>query len=162
MTAAPGTSNRPRLPPRSRRHEPDGGRRRLAIAMTDALYVIMRQPSKFACLVRSGILVTPGTIIATTLDRGIQPNMSALTGRGTRPYKSRPARRPGLGTMESQSIQRYVVPNRRPVAGPRLRANTTKSSDEPRSRSCVWCAGTGFVQETAVLCRTCHGTGIAR
>jgi DnaJ-class molecular chaperone len=24
---------------------------------------------------------------------------------------------------------------------------------------CIWCSGTGFVSETGVMCRTCHGSG---
>lgn len=25
--------------------------------------------------------------------------------------------------------------------------------------ACIWCAGTGFISSTGVMCRTCHGTG---
>jgi len=24
---------------------------------------------------------------------------------------------------------------------------------------CIWCSGTGFVRQTQIMCRTCHGTG---
>jgi hypothetical protein len=28
------------------------------------------------------------------------------------------------------------------------------------SKKCVWCEGSGFIHETGLMCRTCHGRGV--
>jgi DnaJ-class molecular chaperone len=29
----------------------------------------------------------------------------------------------------------------------------------PRTQTCVWCGGSGYIRATGIICRTCHGLG---